>query len=101
MENRLDRGDYIELHILGAIVLDFFVYKYLFKYIPSLTYRQSFWAFLLIQIAVMGIGIFITLENERNFKNMLGNFILSWVCLSAFLTEIFIAGESIFGTRRL
>lgn len=85
MENRLDRGDYIELHILGAIVLDFFVYKYLFKYIPSLTYRQSFWAFLLIQIAVMGIGIFITLENERNFKNMLGNFILSWgvfVCIA-------------------
>lgn len=42
MENRLDRGDYIELHIFGAMVLDFLVYKYLFKYIPSLTYRQSF-----------------------------------------------------------
>ncbi len=45
MEKRLDGGDYIELHIFGAAVLDFLVYKYLFKCVPSLTYRQSFGCF--------------------------------------------------------
>ena len=86
MEARLDRRAYIELHILGTVVFDFLVYRYLFKYIPSLTYRQSFFAFLFIQIAVMGIGVFIVLEeNDRNLKNMLENFVLSWgvfVCIA-------------------
>ncbi len=85
MEKRLDGGDYIELHIFGAAVLDFLVYKYLFKCVPSLTYRQSFLVFLLIQVIVMAIGILITWKDERNCKNMLGNFILSWgvfVCIA-------------------
>lgn len=85
MEKRLDGGDYIELHIFGAAVLDFFVYKYLFKGVPSLTYRQSFWVFLLIQVIVMTIGILATWKDERNFKSMLENFVLSWgvfVCIA-------------------
>ena len=85
MEKRLDGGDYIELHIFGAAVLDFLVYKYLFKCLPSLTYRQSFLGFLLIQVIVMAIGILITWKDERNFKSMLENFALSWgvfVCIA-------------------
>lgn len=85
MEKRLDGGDYIELHIFGAAVFDFLIYKYLFKCVPSLTYRQSFWVFLLIQVIVMAIGILITWKDERNCKNMLENFALSWgvfVCIA-------------------
>lgn len=78
MANTMDKREYIKEHLVWNLILFFGFKRLYFRCVPDCTYIESLFVLLIVEVIVMGIGIFLTWNKERNYLNLAQNIILPW-----------------------
>jgi len=78
MVSTMGKGEYIKEHIIWWFISYIWFRTLIFRCLPGCTYFQSFLMLLAMSVVVMGIGIVLTWERERNYTNLMLHVFLAW-----------------------
>lgn len=78
MVSTMRKKEYIKEHIIWWFISYIWFRTLIFRCLPGSTYFQSFLILLAMSVIIMGIGIVLTWDRERNYMNLMFHVFLSW-----------------------
>ena len=69
MKNTMDRVEYIKEHVIWSLLAFLWFRNLIFRCIPNCTYTESLVGFGVIAVCVAAVGMAISWQRNRNYKN--------------------------------
>ena len=84
MVSTMGKGEYIKEHIIWWFISYIWFRILIFRCLQDCTYFQSFLILLAMSVVVMGMGIVLTWDRERNYTNLAMHLCISWGVFAIF-----------------